>query len=246
MRHIIWKNDKFLTALTTTKNAGNQAIHIGNNSQEAKQFRKELAHDLQIEHTSFVYPHQTHSDTILKITKCDCGVGFDSFESGVRADALYTFDANVTLAIFHADCVPVFIYVQKKHLVMVIHAGEEGTLKEITFKAIKYIIENEDVQPSDICAHIGPSRSLLNYPSNKQTIDRVVALGYECGAKSTNGIFFLDLPLINYAQLRKAGVSTKNISMSNLCTFERSDLFFSFNRDKKDEGRMLSLIRLNS
>jgi hypothetical protein len=51
----------------------------------------------------------------------------------------------------------------------------------------------------------------------------------------------LDLIAANRAILEEAGISSRNISFSGLCTACRSDLFFSF-RKERTTGRMMAAI----
>lgn len=64
---------------------------------------------------------------------------------------------NLALGIFHADCVPIFIYVPSISLVGIIHAGEIGSFSKITRKAIAKIKETYKIKPTEIYAFIGPS-----------------------------------------------------------------------------------------
>jgi copper oxidase (laccase) domain-containing protein len=56
--------------------------------------------------------------------------------------------------------------------------------------------------------------------------------------------WLLDLAQANHQQLIRSGVREENISMLNYCTSCRSDLFFSYRRDGKRTGRMLSTAML--
>ena len=61
------------------------------------------------------------------------------------------------------------------------------------------------------------------------------------GMKSTSGVHFLDVPLLNVIQARDAGIPSMNISSYEGCTFENEALFFSYKREKTT-GRHLSVI----
>jgi hypothetical protein len=58
---------------------------------------------------------------------------------------------------------------------------------------------------------------------------------------------FLDLVEANRRQLLDAGVAEKNITASPLCTSCRSDLLFSYRRERGVTGRLLGVtgIRLS-
>ena len=253
MKYIYWKNNKHLTALTTTRTGGiskgcyrglNLAFQLEDNFEHVLKNRELLYKDLFITSEKIVFAFQSHSDRVVKVSLLDKGKGTLSFETGVDGDALYTYESDLALAVFHADCVPVFVHVPNKHLVMIVHAGEVGTLKEITYKAIQVLIKEENIDPKHILAHIGPARTFMNYTTTLETIELVRSLGYSAGTKCSSGTYYLDTQVINLEQLIKAGVPAKNITMTSLCTVNRDDLFYSHYREK-ETGRMISLIKLN-
>jgi len=253
MGYIKWGQFNEIEAFTTTRQNGvskqpfdsfNQAYYVGDNTEAVRHNREQIYKDFRIRPRHLITTHQSHSTVITKVTSKDLGAGDASFESGITADALYTYDKNIAIGIFNADCVPVFIYAKKAGLIAIIHAGQAGTLKGITEKSIHYLIENEGISADDIHAYFGPSLTFSHNIINAEMKATVIGLGedYIHGLKETNGETFLDIPLINFIQLRKAGVPSLNITMSELCTFENKDLFFSAKRNPLT-GRQLSVIK---
>ena len=59
-----------------------------------------------------------------------------------------------------------------------------------------------------------------------------------------NKQLYLDLPGINKKQLLAAGIQEKNISDSNHCTSCRIDEYFSYRREHKLAGRIMSVVML--
>ena len=53
---------------------------------------------------------------------------------------------------------------------------------------------------------------------------------------------FLDLVVANQRQLLDAGVKPKNISASDLCTSCRTDLLFSYRKQRDATGRLMGVI----
>ncbi len=252
MFYIKWNKIPGVIALTTTRKNGhssapydsfNLAYQVGDNYEAVKSNRQELCNDLNIDEDSLITTFQSHSDVIIKIDESFKGCGKDSFESGVKADALYTTSKGVALGIFHADCVPVFISSKDGTLVGIIHAGEKGTFKEIVLKSLLTIINNEEINPEDLLVHIGPSCTFSHniVTMNGKEIIKKYGEKYLFAFKATNGVTFMDLPLINYLQAREAGIPSNNISVYDGCTYENKDLFFSYRRDKVT-GRHLSII----
>lgn len=64
-----------------------------------------------------------------------------------------------------------------------------------------------------------------------------------CAAKRSRGGLFFDLPLTNKHQLLALGVKEKNIFDCRICT-SCNPRFFSFRREGKKAGRMISLMML--
>ena len=54
----------------------------------------------------------------------------------------------------------------------------------------------------------------------------------------------LDLRKANYGQLIKAGLPEKNIFVSEICTADHPEIFFSYRRDKGNTGRMAAIFML--
>ncbi|MCX5775135.1 MAG: polyphenol oxidase family protein [Firmicutes bacterium] len=253
MGYIKWTQFSEIEAFTTTRQNGvskqpfdsfNQAFYVGDNADDVKHNRAQIYKDFRIRPLHLVTTHQSHSTVIAKVTSKNLGAGETSFESGVTGDALYTYDKNIALGIFHADCVPVFLYAKKAGLIAIIHAGQIGTLKGVTEKSVHYLIDKEGISADDIHAFLGPSLSFSHNIIDAEMKASVIALGedYIHGLKETNGETFLDIPLINFIQLRNAGVPSLNITLSEFCTYENKDLFFSTKRNPLT-GRHLSIIK---
>lgn len=253
MGYIAWQQFSKIDAFTTTRDDGfskapflsnNLAFHVGDDYEDVLKNRQKMMkeHDIQKDH--FVIVYQSHSDVMEKVDASFGGAGADTFESGVKADALYTKDHSVALGIFHADCVPIFFYVPKHDIIGVIHAGAPGTLKSITEKVVKKLMDNEGVEPQDIYFHFGPSLCFAHRLIDLAKRNEIIRLGDDFikGLKETDDKIFLDIPLINYIQLRKLGVPPQNISLSDACTFEENQTFFSAEKEKKT-GRMMSVIK---
>lgn len=256
MGYVKWNQFSNIDAFTTTRNDGfskapfgsnNMAFHVGDVYEDVCKNRRQMMKDHGIQKERFIVVYQHHSDIIIKVDAGHGGAGTDTFESGIDADALYTKDKSVALAIFHADCVPVFFYTPKHDIIGIIHAGAPGTLNSITEKSIRTVIEKEGVEPEDLFFHFGPSLCFAHRIIDAHKREEIIHLGDDFikGLKETDGKIFLDLPLINYIQLRKIGVPPQNISLSDECTLENTAEFFSAEKEKTT-GRMMSVIKFRS
>ena len=224
-------------AITTTAGLGNLAYQV-DDGKGVKERRKELANLLSVDEKRFVFVHQHHSDKIQKVTLSDLGKGCNSFESGVDVDALYTFEKNVPLCIFHADCVPIFFVDETSNLVGIIHAGFKGTLIHVAYKSIKKVIEDEKIDVRNLKFYIGPYRMPSSFMVDEETKQKIVEAGFEEAIKDDR----FDNGLANVLDLRKLGIKDEQITLSNLDTYS-DDKFYSAYQ-KTPVGRLVSLIVL--
>lgn len=252
MGYIYWKNNNNVVALTSDRNNGyskspyatfNQAYQVGDETQAVFLNRQKICQDHNLEIDHLVTAYQQHTDIIMKVDKTRLGCGQKSFESGIGpCDAMYTFEKGLAIGIFHADCVPIFIYAPKHGLVGIIHAGAIGTLKKVTYKALMHIVNNEKISPQDILVHIGPCLSYAHSIIKQDYHELINNYGADIKKAiketSTN---LIDIPLLNTLQIQHAGIPSSNISSYHGCTFENEELFYSFQRDYKT-GRHLSII----
>ena len=255
MEFNIWSPFKYIQAITTTRDGGiskgvygkfNLAYQVGEDHETVTANRVALLKQLRLEPNRMILTHQSHSDIIKRVGVQQGGAGFTSFESGIEADALYTYDTRLALGIFHADCVPVFLFDKTKKWVAIIHAGMAGSLKRITEKSLQHLIKVEGSNPSDIYAYLGPSLTFAFNPIEAATMTAILALNpdFYYAIKKSDDIFYLECPLLHYEKHRKAGVPAINITNSGSDTFSQPDKYYSAARDKIT-GRHLSIIIRN-
>ena len=229
-------SDKCL-ALTTTTALGNLAYQV-DEGRNVKEHRLLLADLISIDLNRFVFVHQHHSNKIQKVTLQDLGKGKDSFIDGVDVDALYTYERNVPLCIFHADCVPIFFVDETKGLVGIIHAGYKGTLIHVAYESIKKVIEDEGVNPNNLKFYVGPYRMPQSFKIDENSRKDIVEAGYQDAIKGDN----FDNGLANVIDLRRLEIKDSQISFSNFDTLT-DDRFYSAYQ-KTPVGRLVSLITL--
>ncbi|MFA5485491.1 MAG: polyphenol oxidase family protein [Bacilli bacterium] len=253
-----WEQFKNILAVTTSREGGfstgdfaslNLAFHVGDDKKIVKKNRDHFfqREDINLLETNTVFVAQNHSKITLKVTKDDVGRGYHAFEDGLNADALYTKEKGIALAIYHANCVPLFVYVPNHDIVGIIHAGELGSVANISGLFVKKLIKDEGVKPEEIYVNIGPSLSFSHRVITKKRAEELAALGnpIQKAVKATLPQYFLDLPLLNILQLREVGVPFENITFSNICTYENKDRFYHYEKGKHT-GRNISFIRLNN
>jgi len=238
-----WQVSSKVKAVTTTRKGGvslppfdsfNLATHVDDNENDVLENRKRLNYSLNFIHSP-LWLNQQHTTNIVNWNG-------EKYLSPAIADAAWTTKKQLPICVMTADCQPILITNQSETFVAVIHAGWQGLLDGIVTKSILQLpdrIENLKVW-------IGPSISQKNFEVEKDFVKKFTAKNKE------NAVFFnqkstlkfqADLVGISIQEMRDLGV--KDITQSNLCTYENSDKFYSYRRQQKT-GRMATLIWLDA
>ncbi len=130
-------------------------------------------------------------------------------------DALMTTEPNVALFLPLADCVGAVLYEPNKKVLMVSHLGRHNLEQDGAYKSVKYMSEESGIEPANIKVWLSPSAGKENYPLHAMdnTSQQQVAL----------------------EQLKKAGVSSQNIDVSNIDTTTNNN-YFSHSQYLKDNN----------
>ena len=227
--------------------SANMAFYVGDDADAVVANRNRLADAVGIPLDHWVFPKITHSDHLVKVTAADQGKGALSEKNSIiDTDAIYTTEPGIVLAVFHADCVPILLYVDNTSLICAIHAGWQGTINEITAKVVSRLIIDEQIDPHHIHAYIGPSISQKHFEIDTPVLKLMKSMSFDVhpflvDIDAEHALF--DAAACNIHQLKQAGVLAKNITDSHQCTYENEERFYSFRRDK-NTGRHISYIAM--
>ncbi|MBI3583146.1 MAG: peptidoglycan editing factor PgeF [Nitrospinae bacterium] len=165
----------------------------------------------------------------------------------IEADAIITNIKNLPIGVFTADCIPIILADIKGRGVGIIHAGRVGTSLEITKKTIGKIMEVFDISPKDIIVGIGPGIGGCCYEVDEKSInpfkDRLEYFK-KIAIEKDNGRWMLNLIGVNKIQLMESGLKSENIFTAEFCTSCHNDKFFSYRREGKTAGRMVSFVAI--
>ncbi|MCJ8007063.1 peptidoglycan editing factor PgeF [Lederbergia wuyishanensis] len=241
-------NEKIVAGITlkdeSQLESNNMALHACDNLEDVLENRKKLAAFLDCGLDDFVCAKQTHSANFQQVTFDDKGRGSDRMETAIPdTDALYTYEPDVLLCSFNADCVPVTFYHEGTGVVGVIHSGWQGSVKEITLKLFKHLIQEENCHPNDFHVQICPALSQEKFEVDEDVYIKFKDLGYADDFiyynEQTNK-YHIDNQLTVKKQCMLAGIPEENISIDRTCTYV-SDEGFSHRQDKRS-GRHLCFI----
>lgn len=222
----------------------NMALHVCQNSEDVIYNRHVLSRLLNIPLNNFVFANQTHSNNFHRVTKADLGKGTLTQQDAINdTDALYTYEKNIVLTSFVADCAPILFRSEKSNLVGAIHSGWQGTIKEITRKLFVHLkeIEHEDLQY--IHVQIGMCISQNKFEVDFDVFDKFQRLQYAdefMYFDSETNKYHIDNAAVIKKQCLLAGILEHNILIDPTCTFI-NDNAFSY-RQNKSCGRHLAFI----
>ncbi len=187
-----------------------------------------------------VFLKQVHSDVVHFVDEIPKG--------NLKGDALITRLPHLFLIIKTADCLPVLIVDERKHIIAAVHCGWRGTQK----KLIKRVIQGFEVRygcdPQRLLVGLGPCIGGACYEVGED-----VKQSFEEGAfprhffqnhPSREGKFIFDLRKANMFLLKNQGIKEENIFVLDICTHCEKN-FHSYRRDREKVGRNFSFIALS-
>ncbi|UBH09453.1 peptidoglycan editing factor PgeF [Macrococcus armenti] len=244
-----YRDDEYIIGITS-RNGGvsaypeaslNMARYIDDLSENVTENQKRVAAEIDMDTSTWIFPIQTHGNNIEYVSKKDRGTNISQLNEGLNdCDGLYTYDKEVLLTMCFADCVPVYVYSEVDDFIALGHAGWRGTVGLITDKLIRAY----EGSPHHLHVVIGPSISGAAYYVNEDIKQQFLNLNLnleDCftAVEDENEI---ELKEINKRIALNCGVLENHIHISNYCTAQSIENFFSYRTEKGKTGRMLAYI----
>lgn len=219
----------------------NRRLNVGFFNQSESQVKSNrglILSKLNLELGSLVCAKQIHSNGVCIVDKEKKGRGAQNYFDAINnTDAFITKEKDLVLAIFVADCLPIFIVDKKTNVIALVHSGWRGTKESIVKNTIFKMRQAFESQPKDICVYFGPSIRSCCYEVGEEFTDY-----FKSGVCRKNNKIFLDLIQINAQQVKETGVLEDNIFDSGICTFCQNDKFFSYRKERDSYARQMALI----
>lgn len=245
-------NNEFISGMTLKDPAelenNNMALHACISAEDVLKNRGKLALKVQCELEDFVCSRQSHSDHSHEVFLEDRGKGSNTDATSIPdTDALYTYEPNLLLCAFTADCVPVIFHDKLSGVVGVIHSGWQGTVKEISLKVFERIRQEGQCDLKNLYIQIGAAISQKKFEVDQDVYLKFKKLGYTDDFiyfEDKTGKYHIDNQRIVKKQCELAGIPADHIHVDETCTFGNPD-YFSYRQDKNC-GRHLSFIMRKS
>lgn len=210
----------------STLNAGNG---VGDLPEQIKVNRELIRKTLTV--PKIIYAHQTHGANVQRITA-------KNLDKIPHADALFTTEKNIGLAITHADCQAALFYDPVHEAVGIAHAGWKGSAQNIYARTVEAMQRDIGTQPHNLIACISPSLG----PDHAEFKNYKQELPEDFWSFQVKPFYF-DFWAISNKQLTECGILEKNIEISGVCTYCNPKDYFSYRREK-ETGRHATVVAL--
>jgi polyphenol oxidase len=217
------------------------ALSLGNfrqdNRENVLENRRRFQAALNALDWTLVTANQIHSADVRTIQ--------DLEEARAEPSACDALTANVPrtlLAVQTADCSPILLVDQRTRAFAAIHAC-------IVSRTLERMQQSYGTEPADVLAAFGPAISACCFevgPEVVKQFEQEFLFGSTAFTKhQDSGKAHLALSTINRQLLLESGVTAENIFDCGLCTVCRTDLFFSYRRERGAEqaiGRLMGVV----
>lgn len=159
--------------------------------------------------------------------------------SGLEGDGWLLSKGGLTVGVYAADCVPLFLWAEDGKAAGVFHAGWRGTAKKMALAAVAAFRDRLGIPASRLHAATGAHIGACCYKVGPEFEKEFP----QSSLSRRDGALYLDLAYETRRQLIEAGLSPEKIGRAAPCTASNPDDYFSFRRDKQD-ARMLAFVAL--
>lgn len=269
----------FVEHLFTTRAGGvsrgmfstmNFSIDLGDDPENVKENYSRIARILHCGYEDLVGTRQTHTTNIHRVTEEDRGKGICRREAFCDLDGLVTDVPGIALAVYGADCVPLYFVDEGKRAIGLAHSGWRGTVGNMAGKMVRKMAEEFGTCPADLRVAVGPSICQACYEVDQKVADAFRELLGDCSAELESiesagwrgglpgktgvpgpvenglesGKYQLDLWLANVVLLLRAGVDPRRVEVTDLCTCHNPGILFSHRASRGKRGNLGAFLKI--
>lgn len=207
----------------------NVSDNVGDHPDSVKVNRERIRQILGVDH--LVFPHQQHGINTVRITQANA-------KHSHQADALFTTEKGIGLAVAQADCQGVIFFDPRHQAIAVAHVGWRGNVQNLLATVVNTLKTTLGTNPKDLLVCISPSLG----PDHAEFKNYKSEFPEDFWSFQGKPHHF-DLWAISNFQLSRCGVPEKNIEIAQICTACSSKDYFSY-RNQQKTGRNATVIAL--
>lgn len=221
----------------------NLGLHVGDVSEAVYENRSRVAQAFELTIDRMICAEQVHGGNVAMVSEADAGRSARAFAEAIPGvDSLVTNTPQLLLALFFADCVPVFYVDERRGVVAVAHAGWRGMVAGVLENTLETMRENFGTAPGDVQAAIGPCIGRAHFEVGPEVAAHFPDNTIVTAPRHDKA--HVDLAQEASQRLMRAGVLPDNVFASGECTVANSTDYFSHRRDHGRTGRMGAFITL--
>ncbi len=210
--------------------AFNLGLRSGDDETDVRANRDRLVRELGLP-TAPRWLQQVHGDRSLRITE-------EIFDSEQQADAAFTTQPNIVLAILTADCLPILLCADDGSEVAVIHAGWRGLSAGIVESTVRRL----RTSPRGLLAWLGPAIGAASYEVGDDVRNAFAQHTSDASrAFTATRLAHWHCDLYALVRQRLQSVGVERVYGGDFDTL-RDARFYSYRRDGQRSGRFASLI----
>ena len=224
------------------------SFQVGDQEEAVRQNRRALLSGAGADlFPALVTARQVHGNRCLTVVDADP----EKLEQVALtdADALLTNQPGILLGVMTADCLPLIMIDQEQRAVAVVHVGWRGLEQAIGIETVKALNQRFAVEAETLQVFAGPAIGRCCFHVGLEVVDcfcqHPVLDGVDGWYQERASGYYLDLLLIQRAQLVWAGVAAENFHVVDICTF-CNDFCFSYRRDHAITGRQLAFVGIKN
>ena len=221
----------------------------GDDPEAVMENYRRIGHALGISPEQIVCSDQTHTVNVRKVGRDDCGNGITKPKPYRDVDGLITDEAQVALATFYADCVPLYLVDPEKKAIGLAHSGWRGTVGKIGKATVEAMRREYGCRPEAIRTVIGPSICQECYEVSEDVAE-AFKKAYDPGlwdrlmTRREDGKYQLNLWEACRENFLEAGILPEHISMPEICTCCNPGFLFSHRASKGKRGNLAAFLML--
>ncbi|MCD8299956.1 MAG: peptidoglycan editing factor PgeF [Clostridiales bacterium] len=231
----------------------NLSFTRGDDYAAVRENYRRVAEAMGVDLNRMVCSHQTHTTNVRVVTGEDAGKGITVTRDYEDVDGLITDVSDLTLALFFADCVPLYFVDPVHRAIGLSHSGWRGTVNRMGECTLKAMSAAYDTRPGDVICAIGPSICQSCYEVSADVADQFASAfpGHEKEILAFHGTdadggskYSLDLWKANEIILLDAGITPDHLSVTDICTCCNSDILFSHRASHGKRGNLGAFLSL--
>ncbi len=164
-----------------------------------------------------------------------------------EGDALVTTQPNVLLVVRTADCVPVLVADIERQVIGAVHAGWRGAVAGIVLETLAVLTQRHGAKKEHLRVVIGPSIGSCCFEVDDPVIRPIkerFSFWPDVLKPTSSTHAKVNLKGLVFHQLLQAGISSSAIRQSDDCTQCDANRYFSYRREGRVNGTMLSGIMM--